>query len=88
MPVMLDVKLCGFARVMHRVLVMTAGRMGVMRGRLVISFFMVLGGFAVMTGCVLVMFRCFVMMLGCLLGHADLHCAELLGAAGMLHGTC
>jgi hypothetical protein len=70
--VMLHMQLGGFARVMHRLLVMPAGGMRVVRGRLVIAAIMMLRGFAMVTGGVLVMFRCLVMMLGCLLRHIDL----------------
>jgi hypothetical protein len=40
-----------------------------MRGEMMIAGFVVTRGFPMMTGGVLVMFCCFVMMLGCLLGH-------------------
>jgi hypothetical protein len=55
--------------VVHGVVMMAVGGMGVMSGEVMIAGFMVARGFAMMTGRVFVMFCCFVMMLGCLLGH-------------------
>jgi hypothetical protein len=55
---------CGMVR-------MAMGRVSMMRGGLVVTAFVVLGGFAMVPGCVLMMFRCLVMMLCCLSGHLD-----------------
>lgn len=70
--VLLGVRLGGFRRVMHGVVVMAVSGVGVMRGEMMVSGFMVLGGFAVVASCVFVMFGGFVVMLGCLLGHVGL----------------
>jgi hypothetical protein len=69
---MLDVRLGGFARMVHGMLVMAASGMGMMSRCFVIAGFMVPGGFAMMLRRMLVMFGCFVMMLGCVLRHVDL----------------
>jgi hypothetical protein len=66
---MFCVKLGGFRGVMCGVKMMGIGNMRVMSGRVMIAGFVVPRGFAMMTGGVIVMFRCFVMMLCCLLGH-------------------
>jgi hypothetical protein len=50
-------------------MMMTAGKMSVMCGEMMIASFMVARGFAMMMGRVLVMFGCFVMMLNGMLGH-------------------
>lgn len=54
---------------MHSVMMMAVGGVGVMRRHVMIAGFVVARGFAMMPGRVLVMFCCFVMMLGCLFGH-------------------
>jgi len=67
--VVLGVKFGCFGGVMHSVLMMAIGGVGMMRGEMMIAGFVMARGFAMMTGRVFVMFGCFVMMLGCLLGH-------------------
>jgi hypothetical protein len=66
---MLGVRLGRFRGVMRCVMKMPLGGVGVVRGRLVIIGFVVLGGFAMMSGGVFVVFGCLGMMLCCLLGH-------------------
>lgn len=70
--VVLDMQLGRFRRMMHGVLMMAARRVRMVGGGLVVTSLMVSGGFAMMPGGMLVMFRCLVMMLGCVLGHGDL----------------
>jgi hypothetical protein len=60
---MLDMQLCSFRGVMCRVMQMPLSGVRVMRGCLVVAAFMVLGGFAMVPRSVLVVFRCFVVML-------------------------
>jgi hypothetical protein len=67
--VVFDVKLCGFRGVVSSVLVMAVGEMRVMTGEMMIASFVVLCGLAMMTGGVVVMFCCFVVMLDGMLGH-------------------
>lgn len=68
---MLGVEFGGFAGVMHSVMMMAIRGVGMMRGEMMIAGFVMARGFAMMPGRVLVVFRCFVMMLGCLLGHGS-----------------
>lgn len=49
------------------VLMVAVGELCVMRGRFMFSSFVMFGGFLVVASRVLVMFRCFVMMLRCFL---------------------
>lgn len=70
-PVMLGVKFGCFAGVMHRVLMMAIRGVGVMRGEMMVAGFVMARCFAMMPRGVLVMFRCFVVMLGCLLRHGS-----------------
>jgi hypothetical protein len=65
LSVLFDMRLCRFPGVVHRVFVMTAGEVRVMRCRLVFSSFMVLCGFLVVSCRVFVMFCCLVMMVCC-----------------------
>ena len=57
-----------FAAVMGRVRCMAMGGMGVMRGFLVVAVFVMLGGFAIMMGGVLVVFRGGAMMFSAFVG--------------------
>ncbi len=54
---------------MCRVVQVSLCRVGMMGGCLVVTTFMVPGGFAMMPGGMLVVFGCFMVMLRCLLGH-------------------
>jgi hypothetical protein len=67
--VVLDVKFGGFGGVVSSVLMMAVCEMRVMASEMMIRSFMVLCGLAMMTRGVVVMFCCFVVMLGGLLGH-------------------
>jgi hypothetical protein len=69
LPVMLDVGLGCLRCMVHRVLVMPVGKMGMMCCRFVGSFFVVLCGFLVVPCRVFVMLCCLVVMLCCLLRH-------------------
>jgi hypothetical protein len=69
-PVMLDVVLRCFCRVMRGVVKVPLSRMRVVRRRLVIAFFVVRCRFAMMTRRVFVVFRCLMMMLCRLLRHS------------------
>jgi len=55
------------------------GRVGMMSGGLVITGFMMPGGFAVVTSCMLVVLGCLMMVLGCFLGHVSLLLTWKLG---------
>jgi hypothetical protein len=66
---MLDVVLRCFRCVMRGVVRMPLSGMRVMRGRLVVAFFVVRRRFAVVTRRVLVMFRCLVVVFCRLLRH-------------------
>lgn len=70
MTVVLDVRLCCFRSMMRCMLQVPVCRMRVMRRRQMIVSLVVFRGFAMVPRRVLVMFRCPVMMLCCLLGHA------------------
>jgi hypothetical protein len=71
--VMLGVMTAGFGVVFFGMAGMAMGGMGVVRGLFVIAGFMMLGGFAVMLRCVLVMFGGLVMMLdACVVAHDSL----------------
>jgi hypothetical protein len=67
--VVLGVGLGGFDAVMRGVMVVGMGRVRVVRGGFMVTGFVMASRFAVMPRGVLVVFRCFVMMFGCLLGH-------------------
>lgn len=67
---LLRMKFCRFRGVMERVLLMPVRRVGVMGCRFVVTGFVVPGGFAMMARRMLMMLRCFVVMLGCLLRHS------------------
>lgn len=62
-------RFCRFAGVMRGVLVMTVGQVGVVPRGFLAAFLMVFCGFAMVSSRVLMMVGCFVMMLGCCLGH-------------------
>jgi hypothetical protein len=66
---MFGVKLRGLRSMMSRVMMMAVGDVGMMRGEMMVACLMMLRCFAVMTCGVLVVFRCFEVMLGCLLRH-------------------
>jgi hypothetical protein len=68
---MLDVLLGGLGGVVCGVMMMALSRVGMMSSGLVIAGFMLTRGFAVMAGCVFVVFGCFSMVLGRLLGHVS-----------------
>jgi hypothetical protein len=70
-PVMLDVVLCRFRRVMRRVVRMPLRGVCVVRGGLVVALFMVCCRFAMMTRRVFVVLRCLMMMLCRLLRHSS-----------------
>lgn len=57
---------------------MPVRRVGVMGGRFVVTGFVVPGGFAMMARRVLMMLRCFMVVLGCLLRHSILPKLDLL----------
>lgn len=75
---MLDVQLGGFRAVMCSMMKMPLRGVGVMRGGLVITVFVMPCGFAMMSRGVLVMLGCLMMVLCCLFGHAFL----LVSSAG------
>jgi hypothetical protein len=64
---MFDMRLRRFRSVVHGVFMVAARKMGVVRCRFVIAFFVVLCGFLVMSCRVFVMFCCLVMLFCCLL---------------------
>jgi hypothetical protein len=66
LAVVLDVRLGGFRRVMHGVLMMAMCQMRVVPSGFVIALFVMLGGFLMVPCGVLVMFCCLVMMFCCL----------------------
>ena len=66
LAVVLDVRLGGFRRMMHGVLMMALRDVCVVPGGFVITFFVMLCGFLVVTCGVLVMLGCLVMMFCCL----------------------
>jgi len=68
---MLGVKFGGFGGVMHSVVMMAIGNVRVMGGEVMVPRFVVARGFAMMSGGVLMVVRCFAMMLGCFLGHGS-----------------
>lgn len=63
------VRLSGFGSVMGGVMMMAAGDVGVMRREVMISFFVMTRGFAMMTRRVFVVLGSFVVMLDCVCGH-------------------
>ena len=63
------VRLGGFGSVMRRVMVMPVGDVGVMRCEVMIPFFVMTRGFAMMTRRVFVVLGSFVVMLDCVCGH-------------------
>ena len=69
LSVFLGMNLSRFFRVVSRVSGMARGRMGVMGRLLVMASFVVLGSFTVMAGCVGMMLRSLLVMLGCFFGH-------------------
>jgi hypothetical protein len=71
LAVMLGVVLGGLGCVMRGVVKVALSGVGVMGCRLVVTSFVVLGRFAMMTGGVVVVFRCLEMVLCCLLGHVS-----------------
>jgi hypothetical protein len=73
LAVMVGVMTAGLDVVMFGVAGMAVGAVGVVRGFFVIAGLMMLGGFAVMLGCVLVMFGGLVMVLdACMVAHVSL----------------
>lgn len=69
--VVFGVKFGCFGGVMTGVMMMAIGDVGMMSGEMMIPRFMMARGFAMMACGVLVVFGCFAMMLGCLLGHSS-----------------
>ena len=69
--VMLDVLLGGLGGVVHGVVQMALGSVGVVGGYFMVAGFVVLGGFAMMPGGVFVVFGCSEMMFCGLLGHVS-----------------
>ena len=67
--VRLDVMLGGVLGVLEGVEVVAVGEVRMVGGRLVFAIQVMLGGFAVMTRSVLVMFRCLTVMMSCFVGH-------------------
>ena len=67
--VMLSVSLGCFSGVMGSVMMVAVGHLSVVSGQLVVTGLMMASGFAMMSRGVLVVFRCFVVMLGCFFGH-------------------
>ena len=64
---MFGVKLRGLRSMMSGVMMMAVGDMSVMSGEMVVTGVMMPGCFAMMTSGVLVVLRCFEVMLSCLL---------------------
>jgi hypothetical protein len=71
MPVVLDVRLGGFRRVMRGVVKMALRRMSVMGCRFVVSGLVMPGRLAMMLCCAIVVLRCLGVMLCRLLGHVS-----------------
>jgi hypothetical protein len=67
--VMFSVGLCSFGGVMRGVMKVPLCRMGMMGCCFIASGFVVLCSFAMMAGCVVMVFGSFVVMFGSLLGH-------------------
>ena len=65
----LRVGLCGFGRMMLRVLVMSMSHVGVVRGLLMVATLMMLCRFLVVTSRLLMMFCGLQVLLYCLFGH-------------------
>jgi hypothetical protein len=87
--VIVGVDFGGFGGVVCGVMKMAVGDLGVMSGEMMIAVFVVARGFAMMTCCVVVVFGCFVMMLGCLLGHGpSLKCETVKRADGLRLNLC
>ena len=80
-PVVLDVRLCRFRRVMQSVLVVPVCCVRVVRRRQMIAGLVVFCGFAMVPGRVLVMLRSVMVMLSSLLRHRT-SWTENLGAEG------
>jgi hypothetical protein len=74
---LLDMRLCRFRSVVHCMLMMTTSEVCMMSGSLMFARFMVFSGFLVVSCRMFVMFRCLVMMFGCLFRHISPRC-ELL----------
>ena len=70
LSVVLDVGLGCFGGMMGCMLMVAMGHLRVMCRGLVLSGFMVAGGFSVVTSRVFVVFRCLVMMVCCLCRHS------------------
>jgi hypothetical protein len=66
---MLDVLLCRFCGVVRGVVQVSLRGVGMVRSHFMVAGFVMRCGFAMMTGRVLVVFRCLLMMFRCLLGH-------------------
>ena len=79
---MLDVVLRRFGRVMRGVVRMPLSRVRVVRGRLVVTLFVMRRRFAVMTRRVFVMFRCLMVMFCRLLRHRSSSFRCSAGLAG------
>jgi hypothetical protein len=69
---MLGVQFCGFAGVMRCVLRVTLRRVRVMRGSFVVSSFVLLAGFTMMSSRVLMMLCSLAMVIRCFLCHCNL----------------
>ena len=69
--VLFGVSLSGFGGVVRRVMKVAVGDVSVMGGDVMIFFFVVPRGFAMMMRREFVMLGSFVVMLGCLLGHVS-----------------
>ncbi len=65
----LGVELGGFRGVMCSVMMMTVRCVRMMRSEMMVTGFMVTRGFAMMMSGAVMVFGCFVVMLGCLLRH-------------------
>ena len=63
--VLVGVGLGGFGGVVCGVMKMAVCDLSVMSGEVMIAVFVVARGFAIMVGCVVMVFSCFVVMLGC-----------------------
>lgn len=86
---MLDVEFSRLTCVMCSLVMMPVGRMCVMAGSLVVACLVVPGGFTMMSGRVLVMLGCFMVVLRRFFGHSAPPFEDLLrSAARKLVGNC
>ena len=83
LAVVLGMSLGSFRGVMGSMMMMAVGHVGVVSGQVMIAGFMVARGFAMMAGCVFMMFSGFQVMLNCFSGHRDsLSWRSKIGRAG------